>query len=879
MLGWLRVVASRIRGCFTIRRLDEDFQQELDAHLALLTEENLRRGLTPEEARRAARVRLGGVAQLRETHRELQGLPWLETLAQDIRYALRMLRKYPGFSAVVVVTIALGIGASTAVFSVVDPLLFRRLPYPQDDQLVSVGYLGPVVNNEFNVVSSYFDWRQGQTPFQSLTAMRPALECDVLIGDTPQQVGCYAVTADFLKTFRIAPVIGRDFSPDDDRPRAPAVVLLSQGFWQRAFGGNVKVLGKTIILNEEPAQVVGVLPKGFEMPQLGDIDVMLPAHLDASLARSANSSSFLRTFARLREGVSIEQARDRMRPLFEESMAKDVPAELRSEARLVVRSLRDRQIHDVKLASWLLLGSVLALLLVACTNVANLMLARAEARRTELAMRAALGAGRGRLMRQTLTESLLFGLLGGAGGCGAAWVLLRLFVNLAFDEMPRLGQARIDPRALLFALAGSIAAAVLFGIAPALERPRAETLVGWHVAGTARTLFRKALVAAQVAISLVLLTGASLLIRSLEKLENQTLGFQPEHVLAASFALRHHRYLPATAQITFSDELEARLKRIPGGGSFALSDSIPPRGSMGRPYSNMRISGHPPLASDGGMVEFRWVTPGYFQTMGIAILSGHAFEEGERASGESPVILSATLARRMFGKENPVGQEIELDGNRHWSPIVGVAADTRNNGLTEPPDPEYYRLRMRGSDQIGRSGVALFRTSLDPATLTRWIRREFAALDPTLPVRVETMDERVQRFQERPRFVAILVGLFAALALLLAAVGLYGVLSYLVARQTREIGVRMAIGARPRDIALQVQKYAGIWTGIGVATGLAGSLALACTIRGLLFEVSPTDPVSLIAAVTVLLVTAAVAASIPAYRAARVDPVVALHSE
>jgi predicted lysophospholipase L1 biosynthesis ABC-type transport system permease subunit len=279
------------------------------------------------------------------------------------------------------------------------------------------------------------------------------------------------------------------------------------------------------------------------------------------------------------------------------------------------------------------------------------------------------------------------------------------------------------------------------------------------------------------------------------------------------------------------------------------------------------------------MVEFRWVTPGYFQTMGIAILSGHAFEEGERASGESPVILSATLARRMFGKENPVGQEIELDGNRHWSPIVGVAADTRNNGLTEPPDPEYYRLRMRGSDQIGRSGVALFRTSLDPATLTRWIRREFAALDPTLPVRVETMDERVQRFQERPRFVAILVGLFAALALLLAAVGLYGVLSYLVARQTREIGVRMAIGARPRDIALQVQKYAGIWTGIGVATGLAGSLALACTIRGLLFEVSPTDPVSLIAAVTVLLVTAAVAASIPAYRAARVDPVVALHSE
>ena len=879
MFDWLRVIASRIRGYFTLRRLDDDFQQELDSHLALLTEENIRRGLTPEEARRAARVRLGGFTQLRETHRELHGLPWLEALAQDLRYALRMLRKNPGFTAVAVLTIALGIGASTAVFSVVDPLLFRRLPYPQDDQLVSLGFLGPVDDNEFNVVSSYFDWRQGQTPFQFLTAMRPGSECDVLIGETPQQVRCYAVAADFLKTFRIGPVIGRDFSPEDDQPRAPAVVLLSYGFWQRAFGGDVEVPGKTIILNEEPARVVGVLPKEFEMPQLGDIDVMLPARLDASLPRSANSSSFLRTFARLREGVSIEQARDQLRPVFEESMRKDVPVELRSEVRLVVRSLRDRQIHDVKRASWLLLGSVLALFLVACMNVANLMLARAVARRRELAMRAALGGGRGRLMRQTLTESLMFGLAGGAAGCGAAWLLLRLFVNLAFDQMPRLDHARIDLRVLLFALAVSIVAAVLFGMTPALERPQAETLFAGRMAGTVRTRFRKALVAAQVGISLVLLTGASLLIRSLAKLENQALGFQPEHVLAASFALRHHRYLPAAAQITFYDELEARLKRIPAGGSFALSDSIPPRGSMGRPYSNMRIYGHPPLASNGGMVEFRWVTPGYFRTLGIAILSGHAFEEGERASGESPVILSATLARRMFGNENPVGQQVELDGNGHWSPIVGVAADTKNNGLTEPPDPEYYRLRMKGSDRLGASGVALFRTSLGPAALTQWIRREFAALDPSLPVSVEMMEGRVERFRERPRFVAMLVGLFAALGLLLAAVGLYGVLSFLVAQQTREIGVRMALGARPRDIALQVQKYVGIWFGIGVATGLAGSFALARAIRGLLFEVSPTDPVSLTAAVTVLVVTAALAGWIPSYRAARVDPVIALRSE
>jgi predicted permease len=879
MSQWLTHTWLRIKALFQRRELDRDLNDELNFHLAMREEKLQAGGLSPEAAHLTSRRRFGNRTAMQEACRETWVFSWGESLWQDIRYATRTLGKNPGFTAVVVITIALGIGASTAVFSVVDPLLFRRLPYPHDRQLVSVGYLGPVDNNEFNVVSSYFDWRQAQTPFQSLTAMRPGTGCDVLIGDTAQQVNCYAVAADFLKTFGIPPLLGRDFSEDDNRPRAPTVVLLSYGFWQRVYGGDVKALGKTLMLNEEPAQVVGILPKQFEMPQLGEIDVMMSARLDASLPRSANSSSFLRTFARLRDGVSIEQARDQFRPIFADSMAKDVPPELRSEVRMVVRSLRDRQIHDVKLASWFLLGSVLALLLVACTNVANLMLARSEARRQELAMRAALGAGRGRLMRQTLTESLMLGLMGGVAGCGAAWVLLRLFVRLAFDEIPRLDQARIDFRALLFVLAASLAAAVLFGIVPALDRPRAEMLVGWHVAGTARTFFRKVLVSAQVAISLVLLTGASLLIRSLGKLENQPLGFRPEHLLIASFTLRQRHYQPATAQAAFFDELEARLKQIPGGGSFALSDSIPPRGSMGRPYSNIRIAGHPPVAPDGGMVEFRRVTPGYFQTMGIAILAGHAFEEGERASGESPVILSATMARRMFGNENPVGQQIELDGNGHWCPVVGVAADTKNNGLTDPSDPEYYRLRMRGSTELGRDGVGVFRTSLDQATLARWIRTEFAALDPTLPVKIESMDGRVERFRERPRFVAILVGLFAALGLLLAAVGLYGVLSFLVARQTREIGVRMAIGARPRDIALQVQRYAGVWTAVGVVAGLAGSFELARTIRGLLFEVSPTDPISLAAAVAVLVVTAGLAAWIPSHRAARVDPVIALWTE
>jgi len=878
MNQWLNSAWLRAKALFKRRQLDRDLEDELRFHLAMREEKLKAAGVNPEEARYATRRRFGNSFSLKEVCREMWTFAWLEDFGQDVRYTLRAMRKNPGFTAVVLVTLALGVGASTAVFSVVDPLLFRPLPYPKDDQLVSVGYLGPVDDNEFNVVSSYLDWQRG--PFKSLTAMRPGVGCDAMIGDAPRRINCYAVTASFLQTFGVSPLLGRDFNLEDDRPHAPTVGLLSYGFWQRSSGGDVKALGKTLIVDDDPVRIIGVLPKSFEMPQLGEIDVMLPARLDPSLPRSANSSSFLRTFARLPEGVSIEQARERLLPIFKATTEMDVPAELRSEVRLVVRSLRDRQIHEVKLSSWMLLGSVLALLLAACANIANLMLARAVARRQELAMRAALGAGRGRLMRQTLTESMIFGLLGGAVGCGTAWALLRLCINLAPGGMLRLEHARIDLRVLLFALAGSLGAALLFGMAPTLESPQAEALAGWHVTGTARTLFRKALVSAQVAISLVLLAGASLLLRSLWKLQNQPLGFQSEHVITASFTLRRHRYHPIEAQVSFFDELEQRLKRIPGGGFFALSDSIPPRGSMGRPYSNLRIAGHPPVARDGGMVEFRWVTPGYFRALGIPILAGRAFEESDRASGESPLILSATLARRLFGNESPLGQQIDLDVSGHWSTVVGVAADIKNNGLTDPPDPEYYRLRMHNSrEPVGLSGVAIFHTALDSDTLTRWVRKEFAALDPSLPVTVEPLEQRVDSFRERPRFVATLVGLFAGLGLLLAAVGLYGVLSFLVARQTREIGVRMAIGARPVDIALQIEKHAGIWTGIGVAVGLVGSFALARTIRGLLFEVSPNDPVSLLVSATVLLVTAALAAWVPSSRAARIDPVVALRNE
>jgi putative ABC transport system permease protein len=856
------------------RRRQSEWQDEIESHLAMRTEWKQAEGLPANEARQAAARQFGNRLHALEEVRSIHVRKWFDDLLQDFRLAVRGFRKSPTVAAVAIATIAIGVGASTAIFGVVDPLLFRSLPYPHDDQLVSVGYFGPVDNNEFNVVSSYLDWRRQQGVFQDLTAMRPGAQCDLMAGQTPFRVTCYAVEANFLRTLGIAPALGHDFTTEDDQPHAPPVVLLSFSIWRNRFGGDARIIGQSVIVNEEPARVAGILPQGFEMPQTGLPDILMPARLDGARPRAANSSSFLRTFGRLRQGVSIEQARDRMLPLYQQTMQLDVPKELRSEARFVIRSLRDRQIHDVKLASWMLLCAVLALLLLVCANVANLLLARAAARRREMAVRVAIGAGRGRLIRQMLTESLALALTGGVAGCGVAWALMRALVAMAPEGLLRVDRTGVDARVLLFALTASFVAALLFGMAPALERPRAEALAGARVAGTARTLSRKLLVAVQVAISLVLLTGASLFLRSFWKLQSAPLGFESEHLVTASFTLRPQRYRSGNAQSAFCHQLEARLKSIPGSGSFAMSDSIPPRGSMGRPYSNLRIAGNRPVAPDGGMVEFRWVTPGYFHTMGIPVTAGRAFTEDERASGESPVILSATLARRLFGAENPVGQQIDFEQDGRWCSIVGVAADTRNNGLTQT-DPEYYRLRM---DNLApqQGAVALFRTSVSPAALARSIRQEVAQVDPSLPVTIETMEQRVGRFREQPRFVASLVALFAGFGVLLAAVGLYGVLSFLVAQQTQEIGIRMALGARPSDIAMHIQGYAGVWTGIGVAAGVACSLAVTRMVKGLLFGIAPDDAWSLIAAIAVLALTAVLAAWIPSRRAARVDPVVAL---
>lgn len=804
----------------------------------------------------------------------------LEILAQDVRHAARGWWRAPMFTFAAVFAVALGIGAGTAVFSVVDRILFRSLPYEHGDRLVSFGLMAPIAPQEFMLGYDYLDWREAQTPFASVTSWAGVADCD-LTDANPVRLRCARVEAAFLPTLGIRPMLGRNFTPQEDRPNAPKVALISYGLWRSRFAGDPGVVGKAAPLDGQSATVVGVLPPEFELPTLAPADVLVPQALDEAEQRTRRTATLLSAIGRLKPGVTQAQAAAALQPLLEQAL-KWVPPGFRREVKLRVRSLRDRQIQDARLASWILLASVLAVLLIACANVANLLLARAATRRRELAVRAALGAGRWRLIRQALTESVLLGLAGGAAGCALAFLLLRLFVAIAPEGIPRLAQAGVDARVLLFTLALSLVSGVVFGLAPALENPRAETLAGWRTLGARHHLFRQVLVSAQICVSLILLTGASLLLRSLWNLENQPLGMRTDSVLTAAVTLGRQSYSDPARRLAFFEQWEARLRGIPGVTALALSDSLPPSGALNGSmlYAVIDVQGQPRFTGGtGGSVAWRSVTPGYFGALGIPILRGRGFEEEDRGPSRNVVILSDLLARRMFPGEEPLGKQIQPGRIGPWLTVVGVAGNVKNSGLVERGDPEYYVVRKHAPTNVARSATAIIRSAMDPRAMAGFVRAEVAALDSTLPVTIETIEQRVGKFAERPRFNAVLLGIFAGMGLLLAAIGLYGVVSFLVAQRTQEIGVRMALGATPRAIARLVLEHAARWTAAGAALGVIGSLVAVRLLRTMLFQVPARDPWTLAAAVVVLLAVALVAAWIPSRRAARVDPMQALRQE
>jgi predicted permease len=803
----------------------------------------------------------------------------------DLRYALRGLARNPLFALSAIAAIAIGIGASAAVFSVVDRILFRPLPYASENSLVSVGMMAPLDTNEFMFASEYFDLRRNPGPFAAVTSFQAgALAVDVT-EQNPVRLQALRVEANFLDTLGIRLFHGRGFTAAQDRPNGPRVALLSYGVWRSRFAADPRALGRTLTIDGAPTVIAGVLPPDFETPTPAHADLLLPEALDEARERQGRA---LRVFARLKPGVTPRQALAQLGPHLARAM-ETVPPRFRKEVSLRVRPIRDRQTGDARRASEALFGAVLAVLLIACANVANLLLARAVGREREMAVRTALGASRARLIRQALTESLLLALAGGAAGCALAALLLRSFVAIAPGGLPHLDQAAIDPRVLWFAVGLSLASGLLFGLAPALRRPPGVPLAGARFTGPSGGGLRSLLVAAQIGASVVLLTAAGLLLRSLWNLEKLPTGIQPDHVITARFTLGSHRYQRESDQIAFFNELERRLALVPGAESVAIGDSIPPSGATRfRLLAAVWIEGAPPRPEGtGGTVTWRYVSPGYFGALGIPIVRGRGFTGEDRAPNRYAVVVSQTLARRLFPDGDALGRRILRDPDGEWFTIVGIAADVKNNPSLRP-DPEYYLLRKSVPDLVfhrpepptgWRAAAAVVRTSLDPRLVATALRQVVASIDGTLPVEIETMRRRIEDTHARPRFDAFLLAFFAAIALALAALGIFGVMSFLVAQRTREFGVRMALGATPAAILRAALAQAARWVAGGLVLGAAGSAAATVWLRSMLFQVAPFDPATVAMALAALAAVALLAAAGPARRAARLNPMATLREE
>ncbi|BDC50873.1 hypothetical protein F183_A31890 [Bryobacterales bacterium F-183] len=862
----MRRLLQRLLASLSRRRHDDAFRDELDAHIEMIVDERMAQGATREAALREARIRLGGVAQLEDAHREWRGLASIERLLFDVRYALRTLRLNPGFAAGAILTTAVAVGAATAVFSLADRSLFRPLPYGGNgDRLAHVGIHAPLISaQEWLFAGTFQQWLRMLPPaVEAFSAWRTASACDWNPG-TPERTLCAHADHRFLPALQVTPVLGRNFTEEEDRFGAAPVALASFDVWQSRFGGDHHLLGRSVTVDGVAARIVGVLPREFRTPGEGGVE--RPAFLmPLRLREGAERQRVIQAIALLRPGVSIAMAREQFEALYR-PMMRDVPADFR---KAIAGSLRVIGIRDQMTASYrhglmLLIAAVACFLLLSCSNVASLLLARAEARRHEYEVRAALGATRGRLAQQALTESLLIGLAASCVGAGLAWALLRGFRAWTPTVGMRLEDATVDLRVLLFAIGLSLAAGVLFGLGPAFFRKST----------VARQPMRTALTAIQIAVSCVLLTASGLMARSLWNLERSKPGFRAEYVVTGSFVLPAARYAAPERQIAFFRDLEDRLRAIPGVTAAAISDSVPPGGDP-RSVPYVALVGGGDASAEGlrGLVKWRYVTPGYFRAMGIPILHGRAFEDADRAAADPVVIVSEGLARRRFGGVQRAGPEL-----RKGERVIGVAADVRNAGLASPPDPEYYILRSNVVSGTAhnqrpphgwRSAVAIVRSSAAPEVAVRLLREAVHAAEPSMPVVAEALPSQLGPYLARPRFHAALLSAFALIALLLATAGLYGLTSYLAAMRRRELGVRIAVGATRMDLIVLLARSGVRIAAFGLLAGFAVSLSVTRLLQSFLFEVQPLDTGVLAVSFSLLAVSALAGSVLPALRSSR----------
>lgn len=875
---WARRFWFRLQTLFRRNRKAQRLDDEIQFHLEQQIAENIAAGMSPQEARYAAMRAFGNPTFLKEETRSTWGWLWLERIWQDLRYSARMLCKSPAFTTVAVLTLALGIGVTTAILSIVDPILFRPLPYANADRLVSVGIKHAVEPFEFMLGTFYYDWSDHQTAFTEMTAQsalpRP---CDLTDRD-PARLTCSPVHQNLLPTLGVAPRLGSNFTADDMLPNAPPTVMLSYQLWKTRYNEQPSIINQVIEIDGVKAQVIAVLPQDFEMPSAQPADLLLPRQEDVSAVRAGSVWETMRAFARLKPGITVAQARASLEPLFDESI-RFAPAEMRSDLHLVVRSLRDRQMHDVIPVAWIMLGAVLIVLFVCCANAGSLFLARTVAREQEFAIRVALGASKRRVLCQTLTEGLLVSAVSAIAGWILAEALLRTFIALAPDGMSFLRKATLDFRILLATLVGSFATGIVCGLLPLLEL-RSVAIAARSARSSIRPKLRRILVVTQIASSVLLLSAAGLLLRSLDKIEGQDIGVNSANVFTASASLSPRRYNTTQKRMDFFLHVVAALRGIPGVTSVAMADSLPPNGSR-HWYSSMAVAGKPPLPSED-VVSERAVTPDYFKALGIRIIRGRGFSDADATSTEHLMVINQELAALMFPHEDPLGQQIRPDKDESFYRVIGIAADARNDGLTGRTLPEYDTLLGAMPDEWTHniySGTLIIRSALSAKTAAPWIRQRIKEIDPLIPIEVQTIDSQISTLAARPRFETALLGFFAAAGLLMALIGLYGVTAYTATRRTHEIGIRTALGATRADVLRLIMLEGLRLVLLGGAIGLTAALSSAHLLRSLLFLIGPYDPITFVCVAVLLALVGIAAILLPAVRAMRVDPMVALRYE
>lgn len=886
-MSWMRGWLQRLAGLFGRPRREAELAEELESHLQLHIEDNLRRGMTPEAARRDALLRLGGLEQTKELYRERRSLPFLETSLQDLRFAVRTLCKSPGFTAVAVLTLALGIGANTAIFTVVYGVLFRPLPFPEPDRIVELVQVDKGQSGEMDVTATQLQrLREFGQVFEHIAGWTDE-GLNLAVGNSAEHVRGTPVSADFFQVLGVHPAIGREFLPEEDQGDGERVAILSHALWKRRFGGELSAIGRKVLLNGEAYTVIGVMPAEFDPRGYSDINPGLPVDVWVPLAlvaKTAASGENVEVLARLKPGIKQSQL-DAQMNLITEQFRKEFPGDTGPTTRMSFLPYQFMLGADLRPFLLLLLGAIGFVLLIACANVANLLLARGGSRAREIAARMALGATRARLSRQLLTESLTIALAGGALGVVLASAVLGSLLATAPFDLPRLNDIHLDGWVFAFTFLISVLTGSLSGLAPAIWATDIDlngvlkAADGRTTGGAGRPKLRQGLVIGEFALSLVLLTGAGLMIATFIKLMRTDPGFNPRGVLAAQFWLNGSKYRSTPEVTTFYRAVEQRIASLPGVESAGIVVVGLPLERGG--HNSVRIAGT--KESDWRPCDYREASSNYFRAMGIALRAGRGILESDTENSTQVAVVNEAFAQKYFAGRSPLGGNIFISGKARE--VVGVVADAKSN-LDRPALPTAFipaaQASYEGSkiweDWFPRAIVV--RSSVDPLSLSRAVRQAIETVDPLVPTgAIRSMDQIMSRSLALRSFLMRLLGVFGVLALTLASVGLYGVISFLVTRRTREIGVRIALGARPSEVLRLILAEGMKLVVAGVVVGIVVALALTKLLESLVYGVSLHDPLILGVVSLLMIGVSLLACYVPAWRASRVDPITALRYE